>query len=108
MVDNSIDKSLRKRKYIYANNPARYEIRCDKCNGENIWWSEYESHIWCYDCEIDTSGTEGIFGGPICFNAMRLVGLTFDRINLETEQLEICKIEDNELKWVERKLLASS
>jgi hypothetical protein len=63
-------------------------MTCDKCSGTNIQWSEYEHKIWCYDCEIDTDGTKGIFDGPIGIQTCYLIGLTFDRINLETQQIE--------------------
>lgn len=90
-----------KRKYIFVGHPVQYEIRCDKCGGINIWWSEFEHMIWCYDCKVDTKGTGGIFDGPIPFNALKLIGLSLDRINLETGKLEICKVEDSGLVWEE-------
>ncbi len=88
-----------RRKYIFVNHPTQYEIRCDKCNGINIWWSEFDHHIWCYDCEVDTPGFPGIFDGPIPFNALKMLGLSLDRINLETQQIERAKLEDNKLTW---------
>jgi len=54
---------LTKRKWIYAQHPVQYGIECDKCNSLNIWWSEFEGHIWCYDCEVDTPGTGEILIG---------------------------------------------
>jgi hypothetical protein len=79
-------------------------MRCDKCwsgdlndgTGTNIEWSEYEHKIWCYDCEIDTEGFKGIFDGPIPLQASRLLGITFDRINLETKQIERFNLETHE------------
>jgi len=56
---------MNKREWVYCHQPTAYEISCDKCNGSNITWSEYEKMIWCYDCEIDTEGNGGIFNGPI-------------------------------------------
>lgn len=71
-------------------------MRCDKCwsgelddrTGTNITWSEYEHKIWCYDCKIDTKGFGGVFDGPIPIQASYLLGITFDRFNLETKQIE--------------------
>ena len=91
-----------KRKYIFVNHPTQYGIGCDKCNGLNIWWSEFEGLIWCYDCEIDTKGTGGIFDGPICFNALRFLGLSLDRYNLETGKIERCRLENGKLIWVQQ------
>jgi len=68
--------------------PYFFDIACDKCNGRNIHWSEYEHLIWCYDCQIDTKGTPSIFDGPIPIHASYLLGLTFDKFNLETNQIE--------------------
>jgi hypothetical protein len=94
---------MEKRKWCYVNPPHRYDILCDKCGGRNIEWSEYEHKIWCYDCKIDTDGTEGVFGGPIPIKASYLLGVTFDRINLETKEIEklnLDKIEtDNICVW---------
>ena len=70
---------MTKRKWVYIQSPVKYDIRCDKCGGTHIAWSEYEHMIWCYDCEIDTGGTEGIFDGPIPIGVMGIFGITFDR-----------------------------
>lgn len=69
-------------------NPAAYSIRCDKCNGGNIEWSEWEHMIWCYDCEIDTEGFPGIFDGPIAVTVAELLGLSFDRWNMIEQRVE--------------------
>jgi len=78
---------MRKRTLMYAMHPRDYEITCDKCGGSNIYWSEYEHMIWCYDCQIDTRGNPGIFDGPIPMEASRLLGTTFDKINVHTGEL---------------------
>jgi hypothetical protein len=77
-----------KRTWHYVFPPAAYDVFCDKCNGANTYWSEYAHEIWCFDCEIDTKGTEGMFGGPIPIHVPYLFGITFDRYNLETKQIE--------------------
>jgi len=78
-----VDKRI-KRTEIYCQNPNVYGIECNKCNGVNIDWSEYEKHIWCYDCEEDVPGTDGIFSGPIMIGVAEIIGICFDRINLES------------------------
>ena len=72
-------QSLKKRTWHYIQKPWEYEIECDKCHGHNIEWSEFEGKIWCYDCKIDTRGTEGVFDGPIPITAAAILGMSFDR-----------------------------
>ena len=79
---------MKKRKWCYVVPPYMFDIACDKCEGSNIAWSEFEHCIWCFDCKIDTRGTGGIFDGPIPLHAVYLLGLTFDKVNLETNQIE--------------------
>jgi hypothetical protein len=71
---------MKHRKWVYVMKPQDYDIFCDKCNGRNIEWSEYEHMIWCYDCKIDTPGFEGIFGGPIPVGACEILGISFARL----------------------------
>lgn len=66
-------------------NPAYYSIQCDLCGGSNIEWSEWEKMIWCYDCEVDTPGTQGIFGGPIPVQLSQAIGMNFYRVGIENE-----------------------
>ncbi len=77
---------MRHRKWIYIQKPQVYGFKCDLCGGDNIEWSEFEHMIWCYDCEKDTPGKEGIFDGPIPMGVSRLLGMNFDRIELKTGQ----------------------
>ena len=44
---------MTKRKWHYILPPSVYDCKCGKCGGSNLEWSEYEHHIWCYDCEED-------------------------------------------------------
>jgi hypothetical protein len=102
---------LSKRKWHYLLHPVAFDMRCDHCwdgdlgsdTGVNIYWSEFEGMIWCYDCQIDTYGFPGIFGGPIAIHAVYLMGLHFDRFNLETGEIERLNIkhldETGELVW---------
>ncbi len=85
---------MNKRKWCYVLEPSLYDCACDKCGGSNITWSEYEGMIWCYDCEIDTSGYPGIFDGPIPIGLSSMLGIVFDRINLETQKIEKMIIND--------------
>lgn len=75
---------MRKRKWVYIQNPTAYEISCDLCNGTDIAWSEYEHMIWCYKCNKDTRGNPGIFGGPIPLEACEIFGISMNKIDLST------------------------
>ena len=89
-----------RRTWCYVMNPAAYDITCDKCGGSHITWSEYEEMIWCYDCKIDTKGDPGIFDGPIPYQLTALLGITFDRINLDTDSLEKCVCTEESITWI--------
>lgn len=75
---------MRKRTWMYVQKPARYEIRCDKCGGHMIAWSEFEHMIWCYQCRIDTPGAGGIFDGPIPLEVAEIFGISFDKFFSKT------------------------
>ena len=70
---------MKKRTEHYILNPAKFDMRCDICNGINLEWSEYDGLIWCYDCEKDTKGIAGIFDGPIPVNVSHMLGIHFDK-----------------------------
>lgn len=78
---------MKKRKEHFVQKPQVYGIRCDVCGSDNLDWSEYEGLIWCYNCEIDTKGTAGIFDGPIPINLCKMMGISFDKFNLETKEI---------------------
>ena len=100
-------RNMKKRKWIYIMKPDQYKISCDICTGSNIEWSEYDGMIWCYDCEKDTKGSEGIFGGPIpvmhslpeLVNALSLFGLSLDRIDLKTGKRLYMHVAGNKITW---------
>jgi len=94
---------MRKRKWIYIQPPQDYGFSCDICGGSNIEWSEFEHMIWCYDCQKDTPGDGGVFGGPIGMGASRLLGMNFDRIELKTRQRLYCTQRGRKLIWCHEK-----
>lgn len=69
-----------KRRWHYIQHPAVYGMSCDLCGGSEIYWSEWKGHIWCYDCERDTVGDPGIFGGPIPVRLCESIGISFDKM----------------------------
>lgn len=78
---------MEKRKWCYVMKPQDFQISCDICKSDNITWSEYAHHIWCYDCKIDTKGDGGIFSGPIPAMATQILGIYFDKFNLKTGKI---------------------
>lgn len=89
-----------KREFCYVLKPQEYEIQCDICKGSNLHWSEFEGLIWCYDCEKDTAGTGGIFDGPIPIGASDLLGITFDKIEIETGKLFKMVRTEGKIDWI--------
>jgi hypothetical protein len=80
---------LRRRRWVYTQPPATYEIAPCACGNQETEWSEYEGRLWCPICKIDfVPGHNGLFDGPIPVNGCRLMGIYFDRLNLETLQVE--------------------
>jgi len=98
---------MRHRTWHYVQNPRDYDVQCDKCNGTNIEWSEFEHMIWCYDCKIDTPGTGGIFDGPISVGVCKLLGMSLDRWNMKKNRVEYMRVVGNKIKWFAKKPLAS-
>jgi hypothetical protein len=82
--------TMKKREWVYLQNPKDYGIECDLCSGDNIDWSEFDKLIWCYDCEKDTEGTKGLLDGtPVPVQTCRLMGITFDQLNLVTGEVRV-------------------
>jgi hypothetical protein len=94
-IDFENEELLKKRDWCYAQHPVSYSVCCDECDGNNTTWSEFEKHIWCYDCEIDTKGTAGIFDSPIPINTAKLMGISFDRISIPEGKLLVMSIGDD-------------
>lgn len=78
----SKDADLVLRTSCYCMKPTVYEISCDICGGNNLAWSEFEHLVWCRDCRKDTPGNGGIFNGPIPLNLCKMMGISFDKIEI--------------------------
>lgn len=86
---------LKKRKWVYVQSPKQYGIALHGCGHLDPAWSEYAKHLWCPQCQIDFIPEHGgIFDGPIPIHTARLMGICFDRFNLETEQIEKFEIKE--------------
>jgi len=85
--------SLEKREWCYVMPPSRYDVAPCECGNHDTQWSEYKEHLWCDVCKIDFIPEHwGILDGPIPFNLTLMLGISFDRIDLKTQQ--IIKVED--------------
>lgn len=87
-----MNKNLIKREWHYILPPQAFDCTCEKCGGRNLQWSEWKSHIWCYDCEIDfdpkDSEHAGIFSGPIPIITTSLFGTSFDRYFIKENKIQ--------------------
>lgn len=83
-------ESRTKRTWCYVQKPADYDIAACDCGNEDTDWSEFERHIWCPKCERDfLPKHNGIFDSPIQVNVCRLIGISFDRVHLDTGKVEL-------------------
>lgn len=79
-----------KRTHSYVMRPSAYDICCPLNKNHKIDWSEFEKHIWCYQCEMDiylTVYNSGVFSGPIPVNLANLLGMSFDRFEIGTDKI---------------------
>lgn len=84
-----INNPLEKRTNVYVNRPKDYEISGCSCGNNDPEWSEYKGHLWCDKCQKDFKPEcGGVFDGPICVNLCKMFGISFNQINIKTQQLE--------------------
>jgi hypothetical protein len=78
-----------KRTHCYIQQPWIYSIAgCLVDESHKITWSEYEGLLWCFDCGFYFVPMHwGIFDGPIPVGVSGLLGISFDRINLATNEV---------------------
>lgn len=77
-----------KRTWHYVQKPDYFEIKCPKCSGTNLDWSEYAGHIWCYDCKEDYSDYVSPFSGPVPIEVATILGIDMRIYNMETGEIE--------------------
>lgn len=81
--------NLVKRRWCYVQKPSVFELAPCECGNTDTQWSEFDKHIWCEKCQKDFIPEHGgIFDSPIAINTAALLGISFDRINLETNKVE--------------------
>jgi hypothetical protein len=87
-------KPLTLRTWHFLKPPAAFEIACCACGNMRTQWSEFEGHLWCDVCNIDFKPAHaGVLDGPVPVKLAAMLGLTFDRFNLVTKQVERYNVE---------------
>jgi hypothetical protein len=82
-------EELEKRKWCYVQHPSVYEIAPCACGNVDTQWSEFKGRLWCDRCAVDfIPEHNGIFDGPIPLMTSAMLGISFDRINLETNEIK--------------------
>lgn len=90
---------LPKRTWHYVQSPKIFEVSPCSCGNVDTEWSEYKDHLWCDKCQKDfVPEHHGLFDGPIMVKLCQLLGISFDRINLETGHYEQFDVETLEYK----------
>ena len=80
---------LEKREWVYVMRPAAYEVAGCTCGNTDPDWSEFKERLWCQKCEKDfIPAHNGVFDGPIPVGVATLLGMSFERYNLATKQIE--------------------
>lgn len=80
---------LEKRTWVYVMRPAEYGIAGHSCGNNDPDWSEYQKHLWCAPCAVDfIPEHSGMFDGPIGIEVSALLGISYDRYNIQTGQIE--------------------
>lgn len=83
-----------KRTWHYIRPPADFEMAPCLCGNRNTQWSEFKGCLWCDKCQKDFIPEHyGVLDGPIPFGAAKIMGMSFDRYNMETQQIERCEID---------------
>ena len=78
-----------KRTWCYIQPPAAYEVAPCDCGNADTQWSEFVGHLWCAKCQKDFKPSHsGVFDGPIPLQVATLLGLSFDRIDLATDEVQ--------------------
>jgi hypothetical protein len=88
-MTDTVTLSFEKRKWHYLQPPAAFQMAPCSCGNHETQWSEYAKHLWCAVCEKDFIPEHaGVFDGPIAVNIAAMLGVRFDRFNMETNKVE--------------------
>lgn len=82
------DENRPKRIWVYCQRPGVYGVAGCECGNEDPEWSEYQGMLWCEPCKKDfIPEHNGIFDGPIPISICNMLGIYFDRYDLETNTI---------------------
>ena len=86
----SQETELKKRAWVYLQEPSKYGVSGCSCGNDDVQWSEYEKHVWCPKCKLDfIPKSSGVFDGPVMLHTARMLGLDFSRYNIKAEKFEM-------------------
>jgi len=98
---------MKPRTWHYAYHPSLYQVACPNCADHNITWSEWQEHLWCYECEKDIKIENSILNGPIPTTVANAMGIKFDRVIIATGKLDVwdvdCNMYASEIKKIRSK-----
>ena len=77
---------MERRAWVYRQRPDVYGIAgCNYCAGNDTDWSEFVGRIWCRRCKREyVPAHNGVFDGPIPIEVARLMGMSFDKVQLSS------------------------
>ena len=87
---------MEKRTWHYIQKPQEHDISCPVCESRNLAWSEFENCIWCYKCEKDYDNYVSALSGPVPVRVALMLGISFDRYNMETKKVEKYNVDTNQ------------
>lgn len=80
---------LPRRIWVYCMPPKAYEMAGCSCGNQDTQWSEFENYLWCEKCQKDfIPEHNGILDGPIPVHLAEMMGIRFDRVIIETGEVE--------------------
>lgn len=95
------DADKPRRTWHYLLQPKDFQIAPCTCGNHETQWSEFQKHLWCDRCEIDfLPEHNGVFEGPILPRVCAMMGIIFDRFNMDTQQVEVFDLEGGSCDWI--------
>ena len=76
---------MNKREVCYICHPHYLDLYCPNNPDHKITWSEYEQHIWCYDCNKDIEYPRGVT--IIALGLAKIIGIDYREYNIKTGEI---------------------
>jgi len=68
-----------KRLWHFTHHPKTFEASCPVCGeSDDITWSEWQGHLWCYKCKEDVPVKNSVLNGPVPTGLAIAMGMNFD------------------------------